>query len=92
MYETIKASSKYTIKQIFKNNWFDFLNKHKADIRPAVLENVQKIMACGDKDKIGYSLYVCPLCGHTHYAAHTGKSRFGNSCGKMMTDKTPSPN
>lgn len=87
MYETIKASSKYTIKQIFKDNWPDFLNKHKTDIRPAVLENVEKIMACGDKDKIGYSLYICSLCGHTHYVAHTCKSRFCNSCGKIMTDK-----
>lgn len=87
MYETIKASSEYTIKQIFKDNWSDFLNKHQADIRPAVLENVEKIMACGDKDKLGYSLYACSLCGHAHYVAHTCKSRFCNSCGKMMTDK-----
>lgn len=87
MYETIKASSKYTIKQVFKDNWSDFLNKHKTDIRSAVLENVDKMMACGDQDKLGYNLYICSLCGHTHYVAHTCKSRFCNSCGKMMTDK-----
>ena len=87
MCETIKASSKYTIKQIFKDNWNNFLNKHKSDIRPAVLENIEKIMNCGDKDKLGYNLYSCSLCGHIHYVAHTCKSRFCNSCGKIMTDK-----
>lgn len=87
MLESISACSKHTIKQIFKDNWVDFLIKHKDNIRPSVLENVEKMMACGDQDKLGYSLYSCSSCGHKHYVAHTCKSRFCNSCGKMMTDK-----
>lgn len=85
MLETIVG--KYTIKEIFKDNWDCFFNKHKDDIRESVVENVKKIMDCGDKDKMGYSLYKCKKCGHKHYVAHTCKSRFCNSCGKVMTDK-----
>ena len=84
MLETI--GGKYTIKQIFKENWGWFSKKHQGNIRSVVKENVEKIMACGDKDKLGYSLYVCQKCGHRHFVAHTCKSRFCNSCGKIMTD------
>jgi len=85
MLETI--SGKYTIKQIFKDNWNWFYDKHQDNIREVVVENVKKIMSCGDKDKLGYSLYACKKCGHKHFVAHTCKSRFCNSCGKVMTDK-----
>lgn len=84
MIETI--SGKYTIKQIFKDNWSVFLDKHRDNIRPVVIENVNKVLACGDKDKLGYSLYVCPCCDRRRFVAHTCKSRFCNSCGKVMTD------
>ena len=84
MLETING--KYTIEQIFKDNWDWFLEKHQTDIRPVVIENVEKILACGDKDKMGYSLYQCPDCGQKKFVAHTCKSRFCNSCGKVMTD------
>ena len=91
MIETIKSQGNYTIKQIFKDNWDDFYAKHKDNpatgIRDSVIKNVEKIMACGDKNKMGYSMYMCSLCGHKHFVAHTCKSRFCNSCGKVMTDK-----
>lgn len=83
MPETIKGS--YAIKEIFEKNWEWFCAKHK-NIRPAVKENVEKILACGDKDKLGWNRYECRKCGYSHYAAHTCKSRFCNSCGKVMTD------
>lgn len=86
MFETI--TGKYTIKQILKDNWHWFSEKYKDSpgIRDVVRENVEKVLACGDKDKLGWSLYKCPDCGHKHYVAHTCKSRFCNSCGKVMTD------
>jgi len=84
MLETINGN--YTIKQIFKDNWSWFLEKHQADIRSVVIENVEKILACGDKDKLGYHTYECPDCGEKIFVAHTCKSRFCNSCGKVMTD------
>lgn len=86
MLETVSGKSKYTIKEILKDNWEWFYNKHKDAIRPAVVENVEKVIACGDKDKMGYSLFHCEKCGHKHVVPHTCKSRFCNSCGKVMTD------
>ena len=86
MLESIKASSNYTIKQILNDGWNDFYNLNKNNIRDVVVENVKKVMACGDKDKLGYGMYVCPSCGDKHYVAHTCKSRFCNSCEKIMTD------
>jgi hypothetical protein len=86
MIETIRGS-RYTIKQIFKDGWDDFLSKHNGTIRPAVLENVAKILSCGDTNILGYNLYVCPECGGKKIVPHTCKSRFCNSCGKIKNDE-----
>jgi hypothetical protein len=86
MIESFKTSNKYTIKQILKDGWSDFYSDNKSNIRDVVVENVLKVMSCGDKDKLGYGMYMCPTCGEKHYVAHTCKSRFCNSCGKAMTD------
>ena len=61
MYEVI--SGKYTIKQILKDFWADFLIVNKGNIRQTVLDNVARVMSCRDKDKLGYSVYACPVCG-----------------------------
>ncbi len=87
MLETIKASSNYTIKQILKENWSDFYSLNKKSIRDVVVENVNKVMNCGDRGKLGYSVYSCDLCGSRHIVAHTCKSRFCNSCGKVKNDE-----
>lgn len=85
MFEVIKTS-KYTIKQILKDNWNEFYSLYKKRIRPVVIENVAKVMACGDKNILGYNTYVCPECGAKKYVAHTCKSRFCNACGKVKND------
>lgn len=88
MLENISSNSKYTIKQILKDgNWDSFYNKNKGNIRDVVVENVNKVMACGEADIIGYHLYECPDCGRELRVANTCKSRFCNSCGKIMTDR-----
>ena len=79
-----QITGKHTLKRIFKDHWQDFLSIHP--VRDAVKENVWKMMNCGDKDVLGYSLYACKKCGTRHYVAHTCKSRFCNSCGKIATD------
>ena len=79
-----QIQGKYTLKQIFKDNWNAFESIH--EVRDVVKENVEKILSCGDKDKLGYSLYECRECGNQHYRANTCKSRFCNSCGKIATD------
>ncbi len=81
------TSSKYTIKQILKDNWLDFYALHKDNIRDVVVENVNKVMNCGDREKLGYSVYSCPSCDSKHVVAHTCKSRFCNSCGKVKNDE-----
>ncbi len=86
MIETIKTS-KYTIKQIFQENWDDFYKENKKHIRPVVVENVKKVMSCGDKDIIGHNTYVCPECREKVFVAHSCKSRFCNSCGKVKNDE-----
>ena len=87
MLEAIKANTNnYTIKQILKENWDDFYALHGAHVRDVVVNNVTKVMNCGDKDKLGHSVYLCPTCGSKHIVAHTCKSRFCNSCGKTKND------
>ena len=86
MIETIKTS-RYTIKQILQENWDEFYRKNERLIRPVVIENVKKVMACGNKDILGYNTYVCPECKEKVFVAHTCKSRFCNSCGKVKNDE-----
>ncbi len=86
MIETIQTS-KYTIKQIFKEHWEPFLLKYKDLIRPVVIENVEKLIACGDKTILGYNTYVCLECREKRFVPHTCKSRFCNSCGKIKNDE-----
>jgi hypothetical protein len=81
--ETINGN--YTIKQIFEDNWERFQIENN-NIRPTVIKEVEKILACKDKEKMGWNRYECAVCGYSHYVAHTCKSRFCNSCGKIMTD------
>ncbi len=86
MIETIRASE-YTIKQILQENWDSFYHTNQKLIRPVVVENVRKVMACGDKNILGYNTYVCPECKERLFVAHTCKSRFCNSCGKVKNDE-----
>ena len=84
MLDQITHNKNYTLKKIFEDHWSTFLSIH--DIRDSVKENVDKMMNCGDKNKLGYSLYECKKCNEKHFVAHTCKSRFCNSCGKIATD------
>ena len=86
MVETIRASE-YTIKQILQENWDSFYDKNKELIRPVVVENVKKVISCGDKSILGYNTYVCPECRKKVFVAHTCKSRFCNKCGKVKNDE-----
>ena len=78
----------HKIKHILQdnNNWQRFVLKHPELMRPAVLENIQKLFDCGT-ETMGYHTYVCPNCGYTLRVPHSCKSRFCSSCGKVATDK-----
>ena len=60
MLETFRKSE-YTIKQILQENWDKFYIKHKELIRPVVVENVKKVMACGDKTILGHNKFTITL-------------------------------
>jgi hypothetical protein len=73
--------SEFTIKQIFQDNWDNFvLDNTDITIRPVVFEEVNKIINCGNPD-YGYALYVCNHCGKFLKVPFRCKSRFCNTCG-----------
>lgn len=71
--------SKYSIKQIFKDNWDSFLNT-SPNIRDVVSEEVDKMLSCGDMSK-GFAVYGCEHCGKFKIVPFRCKSRFCNTCG-----------
>jgi len=90
MLETIHG--RYTIKQIFEDehrHWERFREKHGASIRPAIVEAVEKVLACRNPERMGYHRYRCPTpgCFSERIVPHSCKSRFCSSCGKVMTDR-----
>ena len=48
--------------------------------RPAVIENVNKMIHCGDSSH-GGTMYDCPHCGNLKFVPFRCKSRFCPSCG-----------
>ena len=48
--------------------------------RPAVIENVNKMIHCGDSSH-GGTMYGCPHCGNLKFVPFRCKSRFCPSCG-----------
>ena len=48
--------------------------------RPAVIENVNKMIHCGDPSH-GGAMYGCPHCGNLKFVPFRCKSRFCPSCG-----------
>ena len=88
MLEIVKTTSNnYTIKQILNENVDNFFRIYGGFIRDTVIINVAKVMNCGNRDKLGYSVYSCPDCNEKRIVAHTCKSRFCNSCGKVKNDE-----
>lgn len=54
--------SKYTIKQIFIDNWDRFVLEYPhLNIRPVVFKEVERMTNCGNPD-LGYALYYCEHC------------------------------
>ena len=73
--------SEFTIKQIFIDNWDNFIVRNpELNIRQVVCDEVEKIMNCGNPD-YGYALYVCDHCKTFVKVPFRCKSRFCNTCG-----------
>jgi hypothetical protein len=78
-----KMVKQYTIKEIFQDNWDDFvieMAKQGKSIRPTIMDEVAKIIGCQDPNN-GFALYSCPDCAVHKRVAFTCKCRFCNTCG-----------
>ena len=76
----------YTIKEIFRDNWDDFvieMGKQGKAIRPTIMEEVAKIIGCQDPSN-GFVLYACPDCGVNKRVPFTCKSGFATLVGKIF--------
>lgn len=86
-----KFVQKFTIKEIFQENWDHFVCAMYGDgkpIRPVVKKEINKIIDCQNPKK-GHALYYCPKCLRTKQVPFTCKSRFCNSCGaKYSADRS----
>ena len=80
-------TGKTSIKHILQhnNNWQRFYDKHRHQIRPSVVENIDKLFLCRTQE-LGFHKYQCPHCGEYICVPHSCKSRICSSCGKLATD------
>ena len=80
------ASSLITINHIFSHNhnWDVYRYKHRDEIRDVEIEEVEKMLSCGER---GYCMYLCPNCGELKVIHFGCNSRVCTHCGKKFTDK-----
>ena len=75
-----EAIDKNTFKQIFRDHWEAFKARYPRFDTPDYDTVVQKMLDCGDPEKMGYVQYRCLYCGETRRSAFTCKSSFCLSC------------
>ena len=73
------------LQKIFSDH-FHKLTNSGITIRDTVIENVDKMIHCGDF-KRGYALYGCDHCGHLMVTPFRCRSRFCTSCGNLYSRK-----
>jgi hypothetical protein len=78
---------KETFKQIFHDHWEDFKAIHPRYDTPYYDEVVQKMLDCGDPEKMGFAQYRCTSCGETRRVAFSCKSSFCLSCATPYTER-----
>ena len=78
---------KHLFKQIFRDHWDAFKAVHPLYNTPYHDEVVQKMLDCGDPEKMGFAQYRCTFCGETRRIAFSCKSSFCLSCCKVYTDR-----
>lgn len=78
------------IKQLFQRDdaWWKYVQTHGDEIRPAVVDNVIRMLACG-LEVMGYASHCCTnaSCPHRKKVCFSCKSRFCPTCGKKATDQ-----
>jgi len=74
-------------QQIFAEHWEGFKGLHPRYNQPSYDALVQKMLACGDPDKMGYIEYRCLQCGEgTHRVSMSCKSSLCLRCAKVYVD------
>ena len=73
------------LQEIFSDH-FHKLNNSGIKIRNTVIENVDKMIHCGNF-KRGYALFACDNCGHMMVTPFRCRSRFCTSCGNLYSRK-----
>ena len=69
--------SKFTIKQIFIDNWDKFVSENQElIIRPVVFKEVERMINCGNPE-FGYAMYYCEHCDKFMHVPFRCKSRYG---------------
>ena len=53
-------SYRFTIKQIFKEHWENYLSRHKDSLRQDVIWTIKKMLSCRNPERLGYHKYACP--------------------------------
>lgn len=78
------------IKKLFQTGqaWWRYFKLHEQEIRPAVVDNVVRMLGCG-LDVMGYASHCCTNaeCSHRRQVCFSCKSRFCPTCGKKATDQ-----
>ena len=78
---------KDTFKQIFVDHWEPFKAQYPRFNTPYYDSVIEKMLDCGDPDKMGYVKYRCPTCGEFRCIGFTCKSCFCLSCAPAHTDQ-----
>ena len=78
---------KETFKQIFRDKWEDFKAIYPRYDTPYYNELVEKMLGCGNPEKMGFAQYRCTWCGEIRRVAFSCKSSFCLSCAKPYTDR-----
>jgi hypothetical protein len=83
----MEGIDKNTFKRIFYDHWEAFKQGHPRFDNPDYNETIDKMLGCGDPDKMGFVQYRCCSCGEVRRIAFTCKSCFCLSCAKVYTDR-----
>lgn len=83
----MEGIDKNTFKQIFYDHWDAFKQAYPKFDSPDYNDTIQKMLGCGDPEKMGFVQYRCCHCGESRRIAFTCKSCFCLSCAKVYTDR-----
>jgi hypothetical protein len=85
----MEGIDKNIFKQIFNDHWNAFKQTNPRFDSSDYNENIQKMLDCGDPNKMGFVQYLCCNCGQVRRIAFTCKSCFCLYCAKGYTDRWP---